>query len=335
MQQVVDAVKRFDRAFTAFQLWLSYFRLRDPHSLEDLEEQIAGMPGWGEGEKKKVLEECKSKMLEIAKLGLEHDANIHVAFKYFRALGREDLIQKRLAKSMRHESGETYTDLFYEFLNRGTTQKAEEAIRDWIEDAKMPLIGFEGTKYFSERLKPIHAAYEHFARSYGLEDQSFTPDLAYINAACELKKRHYDVVIGVLNSGLPLAAFMDFLGQPTRYVEWHRHWKTGPKWRKMGSDHARIKGAKKILVAEHDTHTGKTLEVLAPFLEKLHPDIVDVAFNTDRWETNQQHVSANPMYHEQVHVRSMPLQSLVENLNDVTKHAKEYLARQGVTKTPA
>jgi adenine/guanine phosphoribosyltransferase-like PRPP-binding protein len=266
--------------------------------------------------------------------GMRNDANLFLAFRYLRSLGREDLIKKRLNKGPLAVGGEASVDLTMAFLDYGTEQQAEEALKVWLDVKKRLNPMLEDTVYISERLNPITEAYSRFAKEAGLtrripgDDNSFGTRTEAVNAAMELMKKNYDVVIGILNSGAPLAGLMDFLGQNTRYAEWHHGWKGGPKWKKIGNKQAAIKTAGTILISEHDTRTGMTLKAFIPFLQKLHARRVDIAYVIDVGGSNKKVTEEVGYYDHQDLVWDLPRKNLVENLNKAADLARKKLKEE-------
>ena len=301
---------------------------KSPEELSVLEEKLKQTEG---GEK--LIEGIKSLMLEVANLAVVHDANLYLAFQYFETLGLKNRIKERVDKGCRTESGELYYDLTLASLEYGSDDQAENVLREWVTDKQRGDFpeAFQGTKYFKERLPVIREAYKEFAQKNNLPDSIVnmgglnTTDL--INAAIELKKMNYDVVIGVLKSGIHVATIMDFLGQNTRFIEWHKHWKSGPRLKKIGSDISPITSAQKILICEQDAHTGATLNALIPFIEKLNPEKVDVSFWIDEQRQNQAKIDESNYYDEQFLVGKIPFNHLVENLNSMVAYSKDYLTK--------
>lgn len=264
---------------------------------------------------------------EMATAALENDANLYQAFLILESLGETDLIKARADKSPRTVTGELYYYLALAILDYCSDDKAEALIKEWVTERGGEIVNLENTKYFKERLTVIGNSFSAFAQAQGLPSEiprlsSNACALHFINAAVEFKRRGYDVAIGIMNSGVHLAALLDYIGQPTRYVEWHSNWKKPPVWRNIGSEHGAITRATKILLCEHDIHTGKTLDTLKPFLKKLGPAEVDVSCWVDMHGAVAGYTEKSDFYDASYMVGNMPLDHFVENINEVYKYAK-------------
>ena len=91
----------------------------------------------------------------------------------------------------------------------------------------------------------------------------------------------------------------------------------------MGSNHDPVRSASRILLCEHDIHTGKTLNELKAFLERLGPEKVDVSFWVDIHRGIKHYFDTQDFYDEHFLVKNMPTDHLIENLNAAVEYAKQ------------
>lgn len=130
----------------------------------------------------------------------------------------------------------------------------------------------------------------------------------FVNAAAEIKKQKYDLIIGVLGAGTPIPGLIEMMGNNNvRYLEWHKKWKKKlPTWKNIGRVRDVVTQADKILVCENDTQYGTTLATIQPLLEKLQPKQVDVSFYIDVHQRNKMVVNALPFYNSAFDIKDLP-----------------------------
>src|SRR3989344_5812790 len=329
------AKKNLEEKREALQHLALFYNIQDgmiEANLNDVSENLKRQDMYTTEAQEKIMTEFREAFTEVAEAALAQDTSLYTAFRYFKALGREDKIRERVQKGYPTIDGDHNFDLLRACLEYGTDAQAESALREFLKGSSPKytiLEQLQETRYFKERLEIIERAYNQFAQQSGLRNlpriSHAASKIDLINGAQELRKRNYNLAIGVMRSGEPLAGLLDFLGQRTRYVEWHLGWKKQPTWRNIGSNRLRVKQAKSILLCEHDTETGATLRALIPFLQSLHPDKVDISFWIDYHHRNERRVKESGFYNEQFLIRDMPLASLIENVNATVEYARSRL----------
>ena len=205
------ARKDFDAKKVDFLNYLQKQDIWDETAYPKTKEKILARKNLTEDEKKRIIEEIRKKSLELAEAAMNDDANLYEGIKILESLGEIESIKERAKQGHRMITGELHYDLAKVVLEHGSDEQAEAMLKDWLKErGQTNLTDFEDTKYFRERLFIINDSFNAFANAHGLPDK--LPDLAFegsktgfINAAMELKKRNYDVAIGVLKSGVYLA----------------------------------------------------------------------------------------------------------------------------------
>ena len=270
----------------------------------------------------------------LALEAMQDDANLYEGIQLLEEIGDIEPIRARINQGYRMNIGELNYDLAFATLHYGTDQQIEVMIKDWLKErGQTNLAEFEETRYFKERLSIINDSFNAFAKAHGLPEA--LPDMdaggaqsSLINAATELKKKKYDVAIGILNSGVYVAELLDYLGQNTRYVEWHRHWTRQPIWKHIGSNDEPIENAQRILLCEQDIHTGATMDNLEPFLRELQPEQVDATFWIDMHNKVKHFFDGSEFYGDAYMLRDIPTDNLIENLNAAVAYAKQDKTRE-------
>ncbi len=277
----------------------------------------------------RLLAEYDQLWMELIKTELKQKS-FYLPLLILRKADRVDLIRQVIDHELAAGQIES-VDLMDALLEYGDPQMVDARFQEYINREPWAIRHFfEEKRYVKARMQPIQSAYADFAKKHHLPADlvtigGYASPSEYVNAAVELKERQYDLAIGVLNSGVPLASMLDFLGQETRYLEWHRGWKRGPKWKKMGRNTEKITQAKRILVCEHDMDTGQTLEAIVPFLRKLKPETVDIVFRLDMRGGIPQKVAACNFFREIALIEDFPKHHYVHNLNAVAAEATRQL----------
>jgi len=257
------------------------------------------------------------KLLEMAELCYKDDYNIYMAFKYFELLGLKDRIIERINHGIRNKNGQVCYDLFRATCKYGSEEQIKNATDTYVKEEGIYAI--EDMPYFRERFQEITATVNKYSQFYNLP-VGFAITSEIFNAAMEIKKRDYDLAIGVLRSGAPIAVMLEIMGMETKYLEWSRKWKKGPIWRKIGRDRdveVEIeKPGKKIIVCEHDTYTGTTLKAIAPLIKKLEPQSIDVCFWIDAHHTNKEILKNADDYGAGYNAGDFPQEDFFENLQN-------------------
>lgn len=333
-----DNTESLEVARNKFRMKLAEFRdFEDENGIEAfndlnldlLKDNIEKNSNLNQEEKERLIDKVKGYLLEIADLGVNNDVYLY-CLDIYDSLGAVDKIKARIKKGYRSQYGWLDVALARAVFEHGDEEQSEALLKDWIKENEVTepdFSGFEECKYFREKLAIISEQYKIFANKYNLpEDLPFkgaiAPKTSFINAACELKKGNYDLVIGVLKSGMPITQLLDFLGQNTRYLEWHKRWKQEPRWKNIGSNTKTIKSAGKILVCEHDTQTGATLKAISPILKKLSPKEVDVSFWVDFHHKNEENIANDNFYNKSIALNDISTDNLIENLKEMVEYAK-------------
>ncbi len=277
-----------------------------------------------------LINEMKEKLLELADATFSKGNSFYPGLQIYESLGKIDTIKDRVARGHKDSNGRLNYDLARATLDYGTEEQAEELMKDWLSERPVDsttLHTFSETRYFKEKLDIIRENYKKFAVKNKLPEKlpninNLVSNLEFLNAAVELKKQGHDLAIGVLNSGIHLAQLLDYLGQKTRYVEWHRGWKKSPIWKNIGSDTSKILHEDTILLCEHDVSSGSTLSAMIPFLEKLKPKEVEVSFWIDYNNTNKQKTAQLEFYKKSFLIKEISTENFTKNINEVVEYSK-------------
>ncbi len=128
----------------------------------------------------------------------------------------------------------------------------------------------------AEKMAVIRNLLSQYSQIHNLPEKNIS--FTQVNAAIEISKMDYDLVLCILNGGASLGNLVEIAGLNTRFLEWRKHWKKDPIWRKVGKNTTKPTGANNILVIEDDASTGTTLKAIQPLIKKLNPENVDICF---------------------------------------------------------
>lgn len=270
-----------------------------------------------------LLDTYKQKILQIAEFCLKDDYNLYVALKYFKFLGLQDRIVERISKGIRFRFGNkdlVSGELFRATCEYGTEEQIKNATEIYIKKESItPLYRLEDNPYFKEKFEEIKNAIKKYSQFYNLP-VGFPITAEILNVAMEIRKRDYDLAIGVMRSGALMAIILEMLGTKTKYLEWSRNWKKGPIWRKIGRDwNKTVEAGGKIMVCEHDTHTGATLKAIAPAIKNLKPKTLDICFWIDAHHTNKKIVESSEDYGSTFNLEDFPKDKFFDNLQNFLK----------------
>ncbi len=223
-----------------------------------------------EGAPPEVLEELRDRVRWLVRACLALNESYRW-LQYSEILGDTDGIRARIARGICTE-GRPHYDLYQATLDYGTDAQRDDAVRQYV-----PECGEDS--FWSSRLgmnlwSGISTGMGAYMARHAIPNVILTPES--VSGAGELHACGYDLAVGMATRGTAAAATLEVLGTPARYAEWHGYWKVGPRWKPVGADRSRIHSAARILVCEHDIHTGATLAALRPFIDRLNPEQVDV-----------------------------------------------------------
>lgn len=310
--------KNFSEENKKLQHYLDFFRDRIILD-KPLREQTGNLS-------KEVSQQFEEQARLVADAGLNGDTNLYMAFKCLEFLGEEDRVRERVALGLRLNGHDQVSySLLRATLKYGTEEQIRKAILEYAAEYGIESIEF--ADYIQDKLRPISENFNRYAEKSNLEPRFITAE--WLNAAFELEKQKYDLIVGVMNSGKYIANLMEFFGETVRYVEWHRHWKRSPVLRNIGGSTERIYEANKILICEQDTRSGATLKALIPFLKKLNPAQVDICFWIDHYGINDKNVKDIGFYQNSFHTYTIPSSDLfnhiktAEDLVEATKGGNE------------
>ncbi|MEQ1849711.1 MAG: phosphoribosyltransferase [Candidatus Peribacteraceae bacterium] len=137
-------------------------------------------------------------------------------------------------------------------------------------------------------LNEIRNEYLRYCQTHQLSTKRVCyPSTLIPNAAYTLVDENYDLTIGIVHGGAPLANYLHVLDQNVVYLEYHRRWEINPRWRVAGRQ-CDIRSGMKILLCEDDVATGKTLKEVARKLDKLNPSSVGICFTGYHLEKSKQ-----------------------------------------------
>jgi hypothetical protein len=263
------------------------------------------------------MEKYKHSLIKLAEAGLAKDKNIYIAFECLEKLGDTEKIISRIKKGIRYASGSISYDLFKATCKYGNEEQIKKATKEFTESYGVDSLS--AMPYYKEKFDEIGVAISRYRYLYGIAN-NVGVNAEMINASMELLKKDYDLAVGVIRSGSPIATMLEIGGLETRYIEWHRGWKKGPVWKKIGKETWKVEGQKKnIIVCEHDTQTGNTLDIIQPLIEALEPDKVDVCFWIDMHRTNKKVVEQRNFYNDSYNANDFPVDDFFNNLQNILK----------------
>lgn len=251
----------------------SWVRMPD-RILEDLERGQASAV---------TIERVREAMRQVVQVALGEDKDLFIACAYICALDEPALIQQRLKSGIRESDGRASFELKCAALRWGDKDTQQRAIAEYREDnphlaTACPTtieVAFERYSLVEKTVLRIREAVHQYEAKYNLVPKS--GGFTHINAAAEIQQsQNYDLAVGILNSGALLANHLEVAGQETRYLEWHRRWKKNPVWRRIGKNTHDVRRAARILICENDISQGTTMQRILPYIDKLHPEQVDL-----------------------------------------------------------
>lgn len=270
--------------------------------------------------------------------------NYYLAMPYLKFLGRTDLIKDFINhEGIGGSSSNLGPDAKGSFVSMDLLEAATESfpddeerikqytslyLKDRFEHGFSSVNSMESIKYFREKISFAQQLLNQYIEKHRLRSVFLKPEL--LNAAVELSKEQYDLVVAVMNSGAPLATLLEVLGQNVRYLEWRKHWTKQPQWRNIGLHRQKIQSAHKILVSEDDTMTGTTLKTIAPILQSLGPDQIDVAFTVNIHRTNEAVIENNSAYNKSIDIKKINPEHFFENLQLFTEILQQQVQNQNV-----
>ncbi|HLC71611.1 MAG TPA: hypothetical protein VJI32_06370 [Candidatus Nanoarchaeia archaeon] len=223
-------------------------------------------------------DELHTLLENVAVAAMDEDTDISMGLSILESLGRVGEIKTRVGKGIGRKEWPNY-DLVEATVRYGTPEQIDTAVSQFYEDNPKDFWAFEWRGIFHKEFQEINTYLENYSRKYNLQYKGAGP--VEVNAAQEMLKRNYSLVVSVLWKGGTLPNILEALGQNTRHVEYHRDWKKqGPRWKKIGKDSSSPKRAERILVCEDDAVTGKTLGAVHAFLKRLSPEQLDVCLTS-------------------------------------------------------
>jgi len=236
-----------------------------------------------------VSEEDKKRAKELAQkiieLGIKDDKNLYLAYKYSNLLDEPEAIIARMRKSIYTKDEEPHYDLLQTALKWGDDNDIQTAIsiyhkarpNEFKKENIDALLDSPDCDQITKITGPIRTALEKYRAEFGFKEGYRVDDY---NAAMEIKKREYDLAIGIQTGCSALTNVLEMIGQPTRYIRHSKKWNNRkPHWMAIGKEKERVKKAKKIIVCENDAVSGKTLQAVQPLIEKLQPETIDICFS--------------------------------------------------------
>lgn len=249
----------------------------------------------------------RQRILKIIEVALFQDGDVSLGIRLARAAGEIELIREKIRQLRSSDQPNLgYYDLPLAIGQFGTQADIENLIRNYTSDTRF-IADTLGRPEYDNPIKAfrlgismnLHRYAKHYNVPLGRVGEAST-----VNAAVELHKRNYDLVVGVLNAGTIFALPLEALGSNVRYLEYHRSWKRKkPVWRKVGRHQEKPKKAKRILICENDSVTGKTLRAVLPKVEALEPELIDVCFDSEDEAAFQKSLEA---------ARHLPLNEIID-----------------------
>lgn len=265
---------------------------------------------------------------DLAQAALADDNSIYNAFRYFRFLEKNNIIEERAKQGIRsRKSGSINFDLYKEAIKLTNNEEEIMSLFQVVinEDPHLLHLILECTPFIKSKIEAIKKTIDIYSDLYHIPrlpiDDKLTVD--FINASGEIAHIDYDCIVGVLNAGAPIPILLDILGKKTGYIEWHRDSEKHPEWRKIGiNTHIVIDKPQKILVCENDVSTGTTLEKIIPYLEELNPHQVDVCFHSPAWFPMTEVMSTIPFYANYFHIKTFNKKNFIYHLDQIYKESK-------------
>lgn len=131
-----------------------------------------------------------------------------------------------------------------------------------------------------------------------------SPLIAHVDAALSLKNNcKYDAVVGVKDAGIPYANIFKIIGMPSFEIDYSHH-KRGMEKPEIEQDTLKsLKDKKRVLIADVDMVTGKTLRTVAEFLRANGINVSGAYIGLYRWpgiKTEKSYIGADTVDFEKV-----------------------------------
>lgn len=317
-QEVTDAEQALQKRMASLDIRPGLHNLR--YALGS-PERIARMTG--EASVTRIIGDVRKCIEVTSKAG-----DLKGLFDYCFVLGDQaPIVQKIKEGHQLSEFGHDIFDVFEMVLKSGDEEAIERASPEYFSKDPRGFAATAHAPYFADKLQEVGRRFQAYCERNGLGANTHYNLEYLLNAAYEIMKGKYDLVICVLNGGSGLPEFLEMLGQPTRYLEWHRKdSQKAPEWRAIGRDTSPVASAGKILICENDAETGSTLTAIIPTLKKLGAKEVDVCFSIDRLQKNEEVMRREDIakfYGRSLNIEAMDTTNFHEYLKDFLKRPRE------------
>lgn len=207
-------------------------------------------------------------------------------------------------------------------FDAGDANQQEQAIEGFFGEGSDNTPADLPANVYRKDAEEMRQQVQAYQAAYKLEGSTrFEPPLLpALHAVQQLRKKDYDLVLGIVRGGVPLATLFEMHGDRTRYIEHHRSWKKRPPiWRKIGRDVARIREAKTVLVCENDAVTGNTLGRVHDWIrDQVGAEAIDICFTVGIGDENLWAIAGLPEdhYREAYQFSDFTGESFVQLLQD-------------------
>jgi hypoxanthine phosphoribosyltransferase len=280
-------------------------------------------------------DQVRDSLEEIIALHLEDDVSLGDGLRIAEAVGRVDLIRARIAQGFVLEEHKSPLSLCLAAFKYGTEEQHIEAIKVMEDMGIGQYSMIDKSEKVEREIQQINDHFHFYRSQYPLNNRHYfeggKPFSAYqLNAAAELLKTDYDLVIGLQSGGVLFAALLEMLGMNVRYLSWHREWApTGrsPEWEQIGSVQEKPTTAQKILLCEDDSVTGNTLDVVGKFLSNLGADRTDIFFKNHWIESNRENTEDSAFFANAIDANTFESSGFYDKLVDLRKRAERSVER--------
>lgn len=140
----------------------------------------------------------------------------------------------------------------------------------------------------------------------------------------QLKKRNYDIAIGILHGGAPIAHYLHPLDQSVGYLEWHEHWKRDAVWR-AAKRATEIRNGMRVLLCENDARSGNTLGKVMRKVDATSPSSVDVCFTGIEFEHSRNIAQSMKDFGHIFHITDLSQQKVFSDMLEYQERLKSVL----------
>lgn len=270
---------------------------------------------------------------KIVELGLKEDLNLYYACESAGILGENDAVLARIRQQ--DEDADYYNfDLCKFAVTYGNEEDKNRGMRMFCGE-KRRLKNLETFDMGMEHICPeirelcdrIRGQMQQYTEKFELDDRFVGSP--HVNAAVQIVKLDYDLIVGIQGGCSNLTNVLEFIGDDRlRYINYSKSLEKLPVWEKIGRSRKEVEKAKKILICENDAVSGQTLRSVQPLIEKLQPEGVDICFSGGFFDEKSQLVAEQMGIYKRIFsVMNMDFDNFLENIREASRKGEVEMSR--------